>query len=181
MADNQAIGHRSSAISKGDKPVTVRTSKVDTYIDHEGPVAQRYQWWGVYLIREKRRLQGIAEAVATGTPLVGGTPLVSGTPLTVSPALDATQPVLPDSPEISVPEGVETPDELLTRVDAQLGIADALSELEEPEGSDKSESKTHGDSVRDEENLPDDLQKRKLSGRAALLNRKKQGQSAEGF
>jgi len=155
--------------------MTIRTSKVDTYIDHEGPVAERYQWWGVYLIRERRRLQGIAEAVASGTPLVGGTQLASGS------ALDETQSVPPISPDTPVPEGVETPDELLTRVDAELGITDALSEIEEPEGSDKSESKTHGDSVRDEENIPDDLTKRKLSGRAALLNRKKPSQSVEDF
>jgi hypothetical protein len=164
--------------------VTVRTSKIDTYIDHEGPVAERYQWWGVYLIREKRRLQGIAEAVASGTPLAGGTPLVSGTPLAVGPALDVLddiQPVPPVSVEIPAPEEVETPDELLTRVDSELGIAEVLSALEEPQGSQVEESKAHGDSVRDEETIPDDLTKRKLSGRAALLNRKKQGQSAEGF
>jgi hypothetical protein len=155
--------------------MTIRTSKVDTYINHEGPVAERYQWWGVYLTREKRRLQGIAEAVASGTPLASGIPLVVG------PAQGDTQPVLLVTPEISMPEGVETPDELLTRVDAELGIAEALSEMEEPADSEAQESKAHGDSVRDEENLSDDLKMRKLSGRAALLNRKKPGQSAEGF
>jgi hypothetical protein len=159
----------------------IRTSKVDTYIDHEGPVAERYQWWGVYLIREKRRLQGIADAVASGTPLVAGTPLAGGTPLPPSSAPAEMRSVPPVSPDTSVPEDVETPDELLTRVDAELGIADALSEIEVPEGSDKLESKTHGDSVRDNRNIPDDLTKRKLSGRAALLNRKKPSQSAEDF
>ncbi len=155
--------------------MTIRTSKVDTYIDHEGPVAERYQWWGVYLIRERRRLQGIAEAVASGIPLVGGTPLAP------SSGLDELPSVPPVSLDTSVPEGVETPDELLVRVDAELDITDALSEIEEPEGSQAQESKAHEDSVRDEENIPDDLQKRKLSGKAALLNRKKPSQSAEDF
>jgi hypothetical protein len=165
--------------------MTIRTSKVDTYIDHEGPVAERYQWWGVYLVREKRRLQGIAEAVAGGTPLVGGTPMVGGiplagnTPAAPGPSTNEMGTFLPVSPEISGPEGTETPDELLTRVDAELGIAEALSELGESEQA--QESKAHGDSVRDEKNLPDDLQKRKLSGRAALLNRKKPSQSGEEF
>ncbi|MGF1505415.1 MAG: hypothetical protein ACFB51_09880 [Anaerolineae bacterium] len=30
---------------------------------HESLVAERYRWWGVYLIREQRRLQAIADAV----------------------------------------------------------------------------------------------------------------------
>ncbi len=33
------------------------------YADHELLTAERMKWWGVFLIREKRRLQGIAEAV----------------------------------------------------------------------------------------------------------------------
>jgi len=43
--------------------VTLRTNTLDAHIDHELAVAERYRWWGVYLIREKRRLQGIAQAV----------------------------------------------------------------------------------------------------------------------
>ncbi len=31
--------------------------------DHELEAADRMKWWGVFLIREKRRLQGIAAAV----------------------------------------------------------------------------------------------------------------------
>ena len=51
--------------------MTTKTAKIDSYIDHEGPVAERYKWWGVYLVREKRRLQGIAQAIASGVPLAG--------------------------------------------------------------------------------------------------------------
>ena len=126
--------------------MTVRTSKVDTYIDHEGPVAEAYRWWGVYLIREKRRLQGISEAVAGGTPLAGDA------------SLDDTQPTL---------EGIETPDELLTRVDAELSMDDALAELEQTETS--------------EETMPGDTQECKSSGKGALLGRKKRSTEEEDF
>ena len=139
--------------------MTVRPSKVDTYIDHEGPVAERYQWWGVFLIREKRRLQGIAEAVAGGTPLVG--------------MGHDTRPTAPIQREQIVPPGVETPDEMLTRVDAELEMTDALSALEDSGSDGGEESKAQGSSLRDEETIPDDLKKRKLSGRASLLGRKK--------
>ena len=135
--------------------MTVRTSKVDTYIDHEGPVAEAYKWWGVYLIREKRRLQGISEAVAGGVPLAGDT------------SLDDIQ---------STQAGIETPDELLTRVDAELGIDDALSVLE---GVGDEESKAQGNSLRDEENISNHPQKRKLSG--AVLGRKEHKPTAEDF
>lgn len=40
---------------------------VDQYLDHEHILAERYHWWGVYLVREKRRLSAIAQAVH-GTP-----------------------------------------------------------------------------------------------------------------
>ena len=146
--------------------MTVRTSKVDTYIDQEAIVAERYQWWGVFLIREKRRLQGIAEAVAGGTPLTGMS--------------QDTRPTAPTREEI-VPPGVETPDELLTRVDAELEMTDALSALEETEPAKDEESKAQGNSLRDEETIPDDLKKRKLSGKASLLNRKKTTSSPEDF
>lgn len=158
--------------------MTVRASKVDTYIDHEGPVAERYQWWGVYLIREKRRLQGIAEAVASGTPLVGGTPPAGGA------GLDDTRLIPAVRPEPVAPEGGETPEEMLTRVDAELGMAEALANLEALESE---ESKTHGDAVRNEETISDELTTRKLSGRAALLGHasrrsiRKKSQDGEDF
>jgi hypothetical protein len=135
--------------------MTVRTRKIDTYIDHEGPVAEAYQWWGIYLIREKRRLQGISEAVAGGVPLAGDT------------GLD-------DTP--AVPTGVETPEELLTRVDAGLDMDDALSALEENRDE---ESKAQGNSLRNEETIPDPREERKLSG--ALLARKKTTAGEEDF
>jgi hypothetical protein len=39
------------------------SSKIDAFLAHENTVAERYRWWGVYLIREQRRLQAIADAV----------------------------------------------------------------------------------------------------------------------
>ncbi len=138
--------------------MTVRTSKVDTYIDHEGPVAEAYKWWGVYLIREKRRLQGISEAVAGGVPLVGDAGLVDKEPVST---------------------GIETPDELLTRVDAELGLDDALSELEVVRSGGEEESEAQGISLRDEETIPDHREKRKSSG--VVLGRKKHSPAAEDF
>ena len=41
-------------------------NRLEAYLEHEGTVAERYKWWGVYLIREKRRLGGIADAVQAG-------------------------------------------------------------------------------------------------------------------
>jgi hypothetical protein len=149
--------------------MTVRTSKVDTYIDHEGPVADRYKWWGVYLIREKRRLQGIAEAVAGGMPLAA------------TPDRDDMQPALPIQVDLDLPGGIETPDQLLARVDAELGIAEALVDLETNEDGQGEESKAHGDPVRDEENIPDNAEKRQSSGRGALLGKRKPGQDGEDF
>lgn len=43
-----------------------RQGKGDAYTDHERTVAGRYRWWGVYLMRERRRLEGIARAVGAG-------------------------------------------------------------------------------------------------------------------
>jgi len=127
--------------------MTTKSVKMDTYIDHEGPVAERYKWWGVYLVREKHRLQAIADAIADGNQAVA-----SGTPLAGNNSDYDTRPMQP----IQLPEGVETPDELLTRLDAELEIAEALAELEEDEPEEQ-ESKAHGDSVRDEQTIPDDV------------------------
>ncbi len=38
--------------------------KPKSIVDQEQATAERYRWWGVYLIREKRRLQAIADAIA---------------------------------------------------------------------------------------------------------------------
>lgn len=111
--------------------MTTPTNKLDAYIDHERLVAERYRWWGVYLVREKRRLQGIAEAVKA------------------EEAALATR---------SVREDAETPEEMLTRVDAEIAPDETLAELEEEE-DDKS----------DEDDLSDEALRRKLSGKAALL------------
>ncbi len=96
-------------------------SKADTYIDHERPVAERYRWWGVYLIREKRRLQGIAEAVQAEE---------------AAAALRAQTAPLPESQaadEVMTMPGLEMPDELLTRLDAEMETAGVLAEIEEVE------------------------------------------------
>jgi len=94
--------------------MTNEANKLETYADHEGIVAERYRWWGVYLVREKRRLGGIAEAVQAeeAARLTG----MRAAP----PDQEVAQPAL---------EGAETPDELLTRVDAEIAMDDALAEL----------------------------------------------------
>jgi hypothetical protein len=156
-------------IHRKDYDVTTKTAKMDSYIDHEGPVAGRYKWWGVYLVREKRRLQAIANAIAESKQAIA-----NRMPLAESSGRDS-HPI----PPVQFSEDVETPDELLTRVDAEVEMADALVELEAG-GSEQEESKTHGDSVRDKETIPDDVTRRKLSGRAALLG-KKRTETSEDF
>jgi hypothetical protein len=74
-----------------------QASKTDTYIDHELTVAERYRWWGVYLIREKRRLQGIAAAVQAEEAAAA-----LGQRIAAGPTLD-----------LGVPGGVEAPEEIL--------------------------------------------------------------------
>ena len=122
--------------------MTTRSSKAETYIDHELTVAGRYRWWGVYLIREKRRLQSIADAVQAGEA-----------------AAALRQPV--HQPEVPAAGGRSaTPEELLARVDAELGPAKA----EGGEGAD-----THGDTARKTQVIPEDRLRRRLAGRAKLL------------
>ena len=119
--------------------MTTRTSKVDSFIDHESLVAERYRWWGIYLIREKRRLQGIADAVQA----------------------EAAQRVVRSEETTSdLPEGIESPDELLTRVDAEIQLHEAVEQLDAVE---QDETPTEPMPA------PDETLRRKLSGRAALL------------
>jgi hypothetical protein len=40
-----------------------QSAHLQALADHELEAADRMKWWGVFLIREKRRLQGIAAAV----------------------------------------------------------------------------------------------------------------------
>ena len=111
------------------------TDPMDVYLEQEKTAAERYRWWGVYLVRERRRLQGIADAVQAN--------------------------LLVDQPPVTLPEGVETPEELLVRVDAELALQEAdqaLAKAEEPEPNDETQ-------------LSDAALKRKLSAKAALLNR----------
>jgi len=46
-----------------------KTDILDSYVEQEKVVAERYRWWGVYLIREQRRLQGIADVVSGTVPV----------------------------------------------------------------------------------------------------------------
>jgi hypothetical protein len=109
------------------------TDPMDVYLEQEKTAAERYRWWGVYLVRERRRLQGIADAVQANLPL--------------------------DQHPVTLPEGMETPEELLVRVDAELALQEADQALAEVEAED------------DETQLSDADLKRKLSAKAALLNR----------
>lgn len=45
--------------------MTDEAARLAAYPDHERKTAERMRWWGVYLIREKRRLQDIASAIRT--------------------------------------------------------------------------------------------------------------------
>jgi hypothetical protein len=38
-------------------------TKLAAYPEHERKTAERMKWWAVYLIREQRRLQDIAQAI----------------------------------------------------------------------------------------------------------------------
>jgi hypothetical protein len=59
------------------------TDPMDVYLEQEKTAAERYRWWGVYLVRERRRLQGIADAVQANLAV--------------------------DQPPVTLPEGMETP------------------------------------------------------------------------
>jgi hypothetical protein len=69
-------------------------------LDFEGTVAVRYRWWGVYLLREKRRLQAIADAVALSEAAAARAeepqrPVLSEPePLTLSPGNQEEDPAL---------------------------------------------------------------------------------------
>lgn len=151
--------------------MTGEPNKLEAMADHELAVAERYRWWAVYLVREKRRLQGIADAVqaeaaaeATGLRLTGGLP-----------------PIEPD-----IPEGMETPEDMLTRLDAELALDAAAAELEDKDMDEdhREDHDDHNDEVTTtgepgsnpdaeaSEAAPaedDETLRRRLSGRAALL------------
>lgn len=122
--------------------MTVGTNSVDALIDHEALVAGRYRWWGVYLVREKRRLQGISEAVQAEAAQA----LVRGHEL---------------------PDGIESPEALLTRVDSEIALRDAVVELDTA-------------STEDTRPTVDENLKRRLSGRATIL-RQQPTDEDEGF
>lgn len=43
-----------------------QSTQLQALADHELEAAERMKWWGVFLIHENRRLQGIAAAVLGG-------------------------------------------------------------------------------------------------------------------
>ncbi len=101
-------------------------SKADTYIDHELPVAERYRWWGVYLIREKRRLQAIADAIANCHEAVQAEEAAAALKPQTAPL---PEPQTAD--EAMTMPGTQMPDELLTHLDAELEEVDTTGEVGE--------------------------------------------------
>jgi hypothetical protein len=131
----------------GSRDLEIRGGKtmsqqLSPFSETEKKAAERYLWWPIYLVREKRRLAGITEAVR-GMAVAG------------SESLD-------DSERL---------DELLARVDGMDEMGDDEAE----------EAKTQGISLRDEETIHDDREKRKHAGRGALLGRKKHSDETEEF
>jgi|GEM_PF-3371444 len=143
--------------------MTIRTDKAQTTMDHELIVAERYRWWGVYLIREKRRLRGIAEAVQA------------------EEAAAALKQQTNHLEEQIVSDGSETPEELLTRVDTELDLADALQEMAPTESVEAEEPDTRADAAQDKQPIPEDRLRRKLAGRARLLASKQDDTEDEAF
>ena len=88
------------------------------YSEHEKLTATRMHWWGVYLIREQRRLQGIADRVRSqeAARAIGHKPNI----------FDAENP--PDNLQ-TTPDYEAVSEQLLTRLDAEAAEEDALSAL----------------------------------------------------
>jgi hypothetical protein len=107
---------------------TTSTTPLDAITETEKLAAARMKWWGVYLVREKRRLQGIADRVnAQATAqAVGHMP-----PPTLPDPTAFQEAVAPD-PSPSTPGG-ETPEEMLVRLDAEIAVEEATAELEAEE------------------------------------------------
>lgn len=119
--------------------MTVGTNSVEALIDHEALVASRYRWWGVYLVREKRRLQGIAETVQAEAAQA----IVR---------LEAGQ----SDPQGDLPDNIESPDALLTRVDSEIELNDAAEALDTA-------------STEDTQSVVDENLKRRLARHSAFL------------
>jgi hypothetical protein len=75
-------------------PSKTATNALSAYSEHERLTATRMNWWGIFLTRERRRLQAIAERVRA-------------------------QPAEAAGSQTPPPDGGsgETPDELLARLD----------------------------------------------------------------
>jgi hypothetical protein len=94
---------------------------MSAYSEHEKLTATRMHWWGVYLIREQRRLQGIADRVRSqeAARATGHHPNIFHQENTDNPPDDLQ--ATPDYEAVS--------DQLLTRLDAEAAKEDALSAL----------------------------------------------------
>ena len=104
------------------------TSPLEAITETEKLAAARMKWWGVYLVREKRRLQGIADRVnaqetAQAVGHIPTPPPALADPAAFQAAIDSPDPNSPTS-------GGETPEEMLVRLDAQITVEDAAAELE---------------------------------------------------
>lgn len=51
-----------------------QSGKLQAFADHEVEAAERMKWWGVFLVRERRRLQGIAQVVQPNGSASSGEP-----------------------------------------------------------------------------------------------------------
>jgi hypothetical protein len=140
--------------------MTTGTTQAEIYRDQEQNTAERYRWWGVYLIREKRRLQAIADAIAGRAEAVEGRETATTTQI--------------PSPEASTGMPGETQgavEERSIHTDTEPGMAEALPEADSAPREGDGESKTPGRTGRDGQTIPEDREQRKLLGRARLLGR----------
>jgi hypothetical protein len=96
---------------------------LNAYSEHEKLTATRMHWWGVYLVREQRRLQGIADRVRAqeAAKATGHKPV----PLFHQEYVESARGDLQ-----TVPGHEGTSERLLTRLDAEVSEEGALSELE---------------------------------------------------
>ncbi len=109
-------------------PPTTSTTPLDTITETEKLAATRMKWWGVYLVREKRRLQGIADRVNAQATAQA----VGHTPPPALPDPTAFQEAIEPDPSPST-SGGETPEEMLLRLDTQIAVEEATAELEAEE------------------------------------------------
>jgi hypothetical protein len=101
-------------------PSKAATNALSAYSEHERLTAMRMNWWGIFLTREQRRLQAIAERVRAQET-------AQATGQVVAP-ISAAEVAEMQTPPVDGGTG-ETPDELLARLDGE----EALAEIEASE------------------------------------------------